>query len=213
MKTYTALTPTIVMRFFSKYVWRFSSDKKEIFLTFDDGPTPEITPFVLDQLKKHNAKATFFCIGKNIREHPTVYKKILAEKHTIGNHTQNHLNGWATNTSTYLKNVAQAKETIALVDTPIKLPKLFRPPYGKIKKTQAKALLKDGYRIVMWDVLSADFDVSISKEKCLQNVLKNTTNGSIVVFHDSIKASEKLRYVLPKVLAEFSEKGFVFKAI
>lgn len=201
------------MRFFSKYIWRFSIDKKEIFLTFDDGPTPQITQFVLDELKKHNAKATFFCIGKNIKNYPEIFNKILEQKHSIGNHTQNHLNGWKSNNNNYIDDFLKCETTITQLNNyPIKH-KIFRPPYGKIKKSQAKEILQKGYKIIMWSVLSADFDTSITKEKCLQNVLKNTKNGSIIVFHDSVKAAEKLRFVLPKVLEEFSKKGFVFKAI
>jgi peptidoglycan/xylan/chitin deacetylase (PgdA/CDA1 family) len=205
-------------KFFSKYIWHFSKDTKDIYLTFDDGPTTEITEFVLDELKKYNAKATFFCLGKNIKKHTKIFKKIIREGHTIGNHTQQHLNGWKTKTDLYLDNVLECEHTIltSLEKTREpksnnKEPKLFRPPYGKIKYSQAKKLLKKGYSIIMWDVLSADFDGSISNEKCLQNVLKNTKNGSIIVFHDSRKASKKLRFVLPKVLKEFSNKGFVFK--
>ena len=213
MKFYIPKTPSCVMRFFSKYTWRFSRDVKEIYLTFDDGPTPEVTQFVLDELKKYNAKATFFCIGKNILNHPDVFKKIKNSKHTIGNHTHNHLNGWATKNKDYIDNFLQCEPIISKTLDKSTKPKLFRPPYGKIKKSQAKSILKKGYRIIMWDVLSADFDVSTSKEECLRNVLNNTKNGSIIVFHDSVKASEKLKFVLPKVLKEFSEKGFVFKAI
>ncbi len=201
------------MRFFSNYIWRFSIQKKEIFLTFDDGPTKEITDFVLDELKKYNAKATFFCIGKNVKNHPKTFNRILKEKHSIGNHTQNHLNGWKTNTKTYLNNVLKCEETI-LSEINIKnYSKLFRPPYGKIKKRQAKALQKKGYSIIMWDVLSADFDTSISKEKCLKNVLNNTKKGSIIVLHDSVKASEKVKFILPELLEYFTKKGFEFKAI
>ncbi|MEZ7876135.1 MAG: polysaccharide deacetylase family protein [Polaribacter sp.] len=213
MKFYIPKTPSCIMRFFSKYTWRFSRDVKEIYLTFDDGPTTEITQFVLDELKKYNAKATFFCIGKNIQNHPDVFKKIQNSKHTIGNHTNNHLNGWATKNKDYIDNFLQCEHIISKTLDKSAKPKLFRPPYGKIKKSQATSILKKGYRIIMWDVLSADFDVSTSKEECLRNVLNNTKNGSIIVFHDSVKASEKLKFVLPKVLKEFSEKGFVFKAI
>ncbi|AUC86690.1 polysaccharide deacetylase family protein [Polaribacter sp. ALD11] len=201
------------MRFFFKYVWRFSLDTKEIYLTFDDGPTPEITDFVLDELKKYEAKATFFCIGKNIVNHPDIFKRIIIEGHAVGNHTQNHLKGWCTKNGSYLENVDLCEETITKFNDATIKQKLFRPPYGKIKKSQAKEILKKGYKIIMWTVLSADFDTSISNEKCLQNVLKNTESGSIIVFHDSVKASEKLKYVLPKVLKKFSEKGFCFKAI
>lgn len=201
------------MRTFSEYTWRFLSEKKEIFLTFDDGPTPEITEFVLSELKKNNAKATFFCIGKNIENHPEVFKQILSEGHSIGNHTQNHLKGWKCKTKEYLENVSTCENVISNLIEKSQTPNLFRPPYGKIKKKQAKELLKKGYKIIMWDVLSADFDKKASKEECLKNVLENTEKGSIIVFHDSIKASEKVKYVLPIILKEFSEKGFVFKAI
>ena len=201
------------MRFFSNYVWRFSLGKKEIYLTFDDGPTPEITQFVLDELQKHQAKATFFCIGKNINNNPEIFNKIITNGHSIGNHTQNHLNGWKTDKATYLENVLACQASVTQLHTVTSKQKLFRPPYGKIKKTQANKLLKKGYKIIMWSVLSADFDTTISKEKCLENVLKHTKNGSIVVFHDSVKAAKKLRYVLPKILTELAKRGFVFKAI
>lgn len=208
------------MRFFSKYTWRFRSKKKEIFLTFDDGPTPEITEFVLSELKKYQAKATFFCIGKNIKNHPEIFNKIISDDHSIGNHTQNHLKGWKTETETYIDNILECENIISnsvenFGNSKIKnkKSKFFRPPYGKIKKSQAKELLKRDYKIIMWDVLSADFDTTISKEKCLQNVLKNTTKGSIIVFHDSLKAAERIKYALPKVLKAFSDKGFVFKGI
>ncbi|WP_405609698.1 polysaccharide deacetylase family protein [Polaribacter sp. Asnod1-A03] len=202
------------MRFFSDYTWHFFSDKKEIFLTFDDGPTPEITKFILAELNKHNAKATFFCIGKNIKNHPELFKEIISDGHAIGNHTNNHLKGWKTENTNYIDNVFMCEKTINQFGYAFKNnQKLFRPPYGRIKKSQAKELIQKGYKIIMWDVLSADFDIKISKEKCLDNVLQNTENGSIVVFHDSVKAAERMKYALPKVLKEFSEKGFVFKAI
>ena len=213
MKKYFPRTPRLMMRFFSKYTWRFPSSKKEIFLTFDDGPTPEITEFVLSELKKHNAKATFFCIGKNIKNHPEIFSRIISDGHSIGNHTQNHLKGWKTNTQDYIDNVLEVEETLQLCNFTTLQLNLFRPPYGKIKKSQAKELLKKGYKIIMWDVLSADFDITISKEKCLQNVLENTTEGSIIVFHDSVKAAKRMKYALPKVLKTFSDKGFVFKGI
>lgn len=213
MKPYFIKTPRILERLFSSYTWRFDTDRKEIFLTFDDGPTPEITPFVLKQLKQYNAKATFFCIGKNIENHPEIFHQILSEKHSVGNHTQNHLNGWKTKNINYLNSVLKCEDVISNLADKTKESKLFRPPYGRIKKSQAKEILKRGYRIIMWNVLSADFDKSISKEKCLENVLKNTKKGGIIVFHDSLKASEKLQFVLPKVLEEFSKKGFSFKGI
>jgi len=213
MKSYFPRTPRFMMRFFSTYAWRFLSDKKEIFLTFDDGPTPEITEFVLTELRKHQAKATFFCIGKNIQNHPEIFSKLISDGHSIGNHTQNHLKGWKSETNTYVKNALECEQTIKQFNTSTITQKLFRPPYGKIKKNQAKQLIKKGYKIIMWSVLSADFDTKISNEKCLENVLKNTEPGSIIVFHDSVKAAERMKYALPKVLKHFSDKGFVFKSI
>ena len=205
MKLYTIKTPGWIQRVFSNYTWRFSSVPKHIYLTFDDGPTPEVTDFVLDELAKHNAKATFFCIGKNVKCHHYIYERILKEGHAVGNHTFNHVNGFKTKNADYLENVQHAAAHIHS--------NLFRPPYGKIRSSQGRALLKDGYKIIMWNVLSADFDPKVTPEKCLQNVLKNTSNGSIVVMHDSVKAKEKVYYSLPRILTHFSEKGFEFKAI
>jgi peptidoglycan/xylan/chitin deacetylase (PgdA/CDA1 family) len=205
MKFYTIKTPSIIKRLFSSYTWCFSSVPKNIYLTFDDGPTPEVTEFVLNELKKFNAKATFFCIGKNVKCHHDLYERILEEGHAVGNHTFNHLNGFVTNNKEYIENVQHAAAHIHT--------NLFRPPYGKIKSSQGKELLKQGYRIIMWDVLSGDFDKNITPEKCLENVLKSTANGSIVVMHDSLKAKEKIYYSLPKILAHYSEKGYEFKGI
>ncbi|WP_201288864.1 polysaccharide deacetylase family protein [Polaribacter septentrionalilitoris] len=220
MKAYFPRTPRVVMKLFSKYTWRFHTKKKEIFLTFDDGPTPEITQFVLDELQKYDAKATFFCIGKNIEKYPNIFAQIIADGHAIGNHTQNHLKGWKTNTITYLENILECEEVISKEIEKLnhsknyaQKSKLFRPPYGKIKKKQAKKLIKRGYEIIMWNVLSADFNINISKEECLENVLENTKEGSIIVFHDSIKAAERMQYALPRLLKEFSNKGFTFSSI
>jgi peptidoglycan/xylan/chitin deacetylase (PgdA/CDA1 family) len=207
MKLYLTKTPRIIQKIFKNYTWRFFTDKKEIYLTFDDGPTPEITDCVLDTLNQYNAKATFFCIGKNVVEEPRIYKRILKEKHQIGNHTNNHQNGSKTDLKKYINNVLEAEKHL---ENPTKL---FRPPYGRIKKKQAQKIISLGYTIIMWDVLSADFDTTITKEKCLQNVLKNVKEGSIIVFHDSIKASKNLEYTLPKVLEYYSKKGYIFKAI
>lgn len=216
MRFYFTKTPRILKLLFSRYTWCFASNKKEIYLTFDDGPIPEVTEFVLSQLKKHNAKATFFCIGDNIKKHPTIFHQIINDGHSVGNHTFNHLNGWKTNNASYIENTELCENIILnqfKKPEKLKVVKLFRPPYGKLKKSQSIQLIKKRYKIIMWDVLSADFDTSITKEKCLKNVLKNTKNGSIIVFHDSIKASEKLYYTLPKVLEEFTKKGYRFKAI
>jgi len=214
MKPYFIKTPNLLKFIFKNWVWRLSSKEKLLYLTFDDGPTPEITEWTLNELKKYEAKATFFCIGKNIEEHPEIFQKIIKENHAVGNHTNNHLNGWKTKTSDYLQNIAAAEKYFEENrKSEIVNLKLFRPPYGKIKLSQSKKLRKKDYKIMMWDVLSADFDVEISKEKCLENVIRNIQNGSIIVFHDSNKASEKLKFVLPKLLEYYSYLGFSFKSI
>ncbi|SNR54901.1 Peptidoglycan/xylan/chitin deacetylase, PgdA/CDA1 family [Lutibacter agarilyticus] len=207
MKKYIIKTPSLVKLFFNNWVWSFSSKEKTLYLTFDDGPTPEITNWTLNTLKEHNAKATFFCIGKNIAKYPEIYEKIKAQNHTVGNHTNNHLNGYKTTATTYLENIDLSEE-----NSGEKL-NLFRPPYGKLKLSQAEQIRKKGYKIVMWDVLSADFDTKITSEECLANVIKNVKNGSIIVFHDSVKASEKLKFVLPKILEFYKAKGYTFNAI
>ena len=233
MRTYPVKTPRIIQSIFGKYRWRIESEKRvageqsgEIYLTFDDGPIPELTPWVLQQLSQYNAKATFFCIGENVKRHPEIFQKILSEKHSIGNHTNSHLNGWKTNKKVYLNNIEKAEvnfeSSVIGLGSPNELEtagnnslktSLFRPPYGKIRPSQANKILNKGYDIIMWDVLSGDFDLSLSKENCLKNVLTNTESGSIVVFHDSEKAFKNLEYVLPKVLEYFTEKGYVFKSI
>jgi peptidoglycan/xylan/chitin deacetylase (PgdA/CDA1 family) len=193
--------------FFNNWVWSFSSKEKILYLTFDDGPTPEITNWTLNTLEEHNAKATFFCIGKNIAKYPTIYQKIKANNHSVGNHTNNHLNGYKTTTTEYLKNIVLSEKSAG------EKPNLFRPPYGKIKLSQAEQIRKKGYKIIMWDVLSADFDTTITPEECLRNVIKNVKNGSIIVFHDSVKAEDKLKFVLPKILEFYKAKGYRFNAI
>ncbi|MDT7831063.1 polysaccharide deacetylase family protein [Flavobacteriaceae bacterium S356] len=205
MKLYTSKTPSVFPKLFSKYRWHFHSDEKILYLTFDDGPIPEVTEFVLEQLKKYNAKGTFFCIGKNVKKNPDIYNRILSEGHVVGNHTHNHLKGWKVKTRKYLENIAKADQYIHS--------KLFRPPYGKIKKKQAKALLEQGYQIIMWDVLSADFDTEITPEKCWENVKMNAKKGSIIVFHDSLKARKNMEFALPKALEHFTKEGYSFKEI
>ena len=158
-------------------------------------------------------KRRFFALVRILKIIQKIFREIISEGHSVGNHTQNHFNGWKTEKANYINNVLQVEKTIEFLNLKAFKPNLFRPPYGKIKRKQARKLRDLGYRIIMWDVLSADFDTSITKEKCLENVIKNTTNGSVVVFHDSIKAFEKLKYTLPKVLEYYSEKGFTFKAI
>ena len=211
MRSYWFKTPQFVQRIFFRYAWRIHTNKKEIFLTFDDGPVPDFTPWVLDQLKAHKAKATFFCVGDNIAKHGEIYQRILDEGHSVGNHTFNHLQGWKTPTKKYVKNILKAESY--LYKNVQRQKKLFRPPYGKIRPQQARALRKRGYQIVMWDVLSGDFDQGLSKEECLAQTKTAIRNGSIVVFHDSDKSFKNLDYVLPKLLKHFSEEGFRFEAL
>ena len=201
----------IIKKLFSNYIWIIPNSENKVYLTFDDGPTPEITEWVLSKLKEYNAKATFFCIGDNVRKYPEIFQKVINEGHSIGNHTFNHLNGWKTSTSDYIENVKLYETEHCKLNT--EHCKLFRPPYGKIKPTQSKILRKLGYKIIMWDIISYDFDATISKEQCLENVLKNVQKGSIIVFHDSKKAFTNLEYVLPRTLEFIKEKGFVCEKI
>lgn len=202
---YFKKTPKFIQNLFPNFTWSLPTDEKVIYLTFDDGPIPTITPWVLEQLKQYNAKATFFSVGENIKKHPQIYKQILDEGHLTGNHTYNHLSGWTTDNIDYFHNIRKCAEKL---DNSI----LFRPPYGRIKPKQAKFLQRH-YRVVMWDVLSGDFDKNISKQECLNNVIDNVENGSIVVFHDSVKAKENLYYTLPLVLDYYAQLGYSFKTL
>lgn len=213
MSFYWIKTNKLIKHFFSNYYWDIPNKENKIYLTFDDGPTPEITEWVLSELKKRNAKASFFCIGNNIEKHPEIFKKIIEGGHSIGNHTFDHLKGWKTTTETYLNNSLLCDKQIQESSSKTIQPKIFRPPYGKITKSQSTQLRHLGYKIIMWDVLSADFDRTISPEKCLQNVIKNVKSGSIIVFHDSIKASQNLKFTLPKTLDYLKENNFIFDVI
>jgi peptidoglycan/xylan/chitin deacetylase (PgdA/CDA1 family) len=189
-------------------VWRVpAGSEKLIYLSFDDGPHPVATPFVLDELRKYDARATFFCIGKNVQKYPHIFRRVLMEGHRVGNHTHDHLNGWKTGDQRYLENV---REAARLIDSD-----LFRPPYGKIGRLQSTLLRKAPfhYKIVMWEVLSADFDKRISPQRCGKNVIRHARPGSIIVFHDSEKAFERVREALPAVLAHFSALGYRFEGI
>lgn len=201
---YFVKMPTLIQGLFPNFTWRVATQEKTLFLTFDDGPIPEVTPWVLEQLEKYNAKATFFCVGANVEKHPEVLAQVIKAGHTVGNHTFNHLNGWEHDNIDYFHNI---RHCARLVKT-----NFFRPPYGRITPAQVQFVQRH-YRIVMWDVLSGDFDIDISKEQCLRNVTDNAREGSIVVFHDSIKAQEHLYYALPRTLEYFSALGYRFKAI
>lgn len=192
---------------FPDCLWRVKTDEKILYLTFDDGPHTEVTLFVLNELRKYNAKATFFCIGKNVAENFEMYKQMISDGHRPGNHTFNHLNGWKTADKIYLEDIQKAAK---IIDSEI-----FRPPYGKITVFQMNALKGDLFRMqtIMWDVLSADFDNNITPENCYLNVVNNATPGSIITFHDSVKAFPRLQFALPRVLDFFSSRGYRFKVI
>ncbi len=181
------------------------SSEKKIYLTFDDGPIPGPTEWVLQQLSLFNAKATFFCIGDNIRKHGEVFNRILAAGHAVGNHTFHHVNGWSASVEKY-QTEAEACQQLLPSET-----QLFRPPYGRITRAQITALAH--FRLVMWDVLTYDFDQSLPAESCLQNSIRATRNGSIVVFHDSLKAEKNLMHALPRYLEHFAERGYQFVSL
>ncbi len=198
-------TPGLLKHIFPNLVWSLSPSEKIIYLTFDDGPTREITNWTLNILDQYNAKATFFCIGKNVRAHPDIYQNIIKEGHSIGNHTFDHVKGWKSSTVDYLKNIEKASYLIPS--------KLFRPPYGQITPKQSALIVQKGYQIIMWNILSLDWDKKVEKERCVNNVLKNASSGDIVVFHDSLKAQHNLKYALPKVLEYYTKKEYEFKRI
>ena len=212
MKLYWVKTGTVIKRLFKGFVWDLPNTDNTIYLTFDDGPTPEVTEWVLSVLAEHDIKATFFCIGNNIEKHPDIFQKVIEGGHTIANHTYNHMNGWKTGDEIYFENIEATEHSIAKHSV-MGRRTLFRPPYGKIKGKQADEVRRRGYRIIMWDVLSADFDRTITPEKCLQNVTRNTRSGSVIIFHDSVKAFPNLEYALPKAIEYLKGKGFRFEAI
>jgi peptidoglycan/xylan/chitin deacetylase (PgdA/CDA1 family) len=203
---YAVRIPSWFSKLNGSLVWKIPTKEKILYLSFDDGPHETATPFVLDELRKYNAQATFFCLGKNVQLHPEIYQRILNEGHSTGNHTFNHLNAWHVKGEEYIDDVKHAEKFIQS--------KLFRPPYGRMYPQLSKKLRTQfGYKIIMWHVLSGDFDESIAPEKCLNNVLNKAQQGSIVVFHDSSKASKKLQFALPEVLKNFTERGFAFKSL
>lgn len=198
---YRVRPPYLLKKLYARGMWRKDAAEKKLYLTFDDGPVPVVTPWVLDVLKAADIQATFFCVGENVAKHPQLYQRILSENHAVGNHTHQHISGWKTPLADYLANV----ETCATYVSS----NLFRPPYGRIRKDQQRSL-ETHYSIVMWDVLSGDYDKDTSPEQCLQNVIKNVRNGSIIVFHDSLKAQHNMQYALPRFIADATAKGFEF---
>jgi len=193
--------PGVLRPFMGKLVWRKNPSKRVIYLTFDDGPVPEVTPLVLDILDKYKVKATFFCVGENVKKHPEVYADILHREHKTGNHTYNHLKGFSVSSQEYTENVQEASEYI---DS-----RLFRPPYGRITYRQRK-LLRPLYEIIMWDMITHDYNPKISVETIFRNVKRYSRNGSIIVFHDSIKAKENVLTVLPLAIEYLKTEGYSF---
>ena len=189
---------------YRKAVWNFPRTDRIIYLTFDDGPVPGLTEWVLDELRDKKASATFFCVGENIRRHPDLFERIKSEGHTVGNHTMTHTKGFKSSVPAYLR---EAEECAELVGN-----RLFRPPYGQLKRGQYKALIQKGFRIVLWDVISYDYE-RINEKRCISNVLRHTRNGSIVLFHDNVKAENNLKYTLPLFLSHFSQQGYEFKSL
>ncbi|MDQ4142060.1 MAG: polysaccharide deacetylase family protein [Bacteroidota bacterium] len=204
-------TPGLLRYLFPEYIWRKAGQDKIIYLTFDDGPIPEVTEFVLQQLAIYQAKATFFCVGENISRYPDIAQNIVAQGHYLANHTYNHLRGWATDTNTYVQNIALCQRQIEKWQ-PKREIELFRPPYGRIRRKQFKEI-KSAYRVIMWDILTYDYDVTLSPEISIQRILKQTTAGSVVLFHDSVKAFPNLQYLLPRFLRYFSDLGYSFNSL
>ena len=203
-------TPFILPLLYPSLIWRMDPDAKELFLTFDDGPVPGPTEFVLDQLSHASVQATFFCIGDNIRKHPEVFQRITNEGHVVGNHTMNHLNGWKTTASDYVANVSQC-DAIAASQGYSQPVTLFRPPYGRISRKQINSLAH--YRIIMWDVLSQDYNSTISPDKCLRRTIDACRPGSIIVFHDSYKSQRNMEYTLPRLIDHYASEGYRFRPI
>lgn len=204
---YLVKSPLLLKWYYPSLTWNKSRHEKVVYLTFDDGPIPIVTEFVLNTLKRFNCKATFFCIGANINKYPEIFNLVKNEGHAIGNHTLNHLKGWKTSDNTYIQNFSLCQQLTAT--------QLFRPPYGRIKNSQIKRIkaLHPDLNIIMWDVLSGDFDLNLSPEKCYQNVIRHTENGSIIVFHDSLKAFNRLKFALPAALEFLINQGYQFHTL
>ncbi len=203
-------TPALVRTIFPQYTWRLPPTHPTIYLTFDDGPIPEVTEFVLAQLAYYQARATFFCVGENIHHYPAIARQVAAAGHRLGNHTYNHLRGWNTPTAEYTRNINLCQHQIERLQP--EPGKLFRPPHGQIRRAQYQEIKAD-YQVIMWDVLTYDFDAALSPDICLQQAIKHTGAGSVVVFHDSLKARRNVQYVLPRFLDYFANLGYGFATL
>lgn len=201
---YLPKTPEIAKKIFPKLTWDNHKSENTVYLTFDDGPTPQLSAWVLDQLDRYEAKATFFCLGKNVVLYPELFERILKDGHGVGNHTYNHLDCWKTNKKKYLADIESCSRVFHS--------KYFRPPYGKLKPGIRSAIRKN-FEIIMWDIMAYDFDQSLSPEDCARNVINHVQAGSIIVFHDSKKAERNLREALPLVLANLKRRGFKMRAL
>jgi peptidoglycan/xylan/chitin deacetylase (PgdA/CDA1 family) len=199
-----ARPPRLLRSIYPNTLWRINETEKIIYLTFDDGPVPGVTTAALSFLKQFNAQATFFCVGENVQQHPDIYANILVDGHTVGNHTHHHTDGWTLSTKAYSQDVQECARSVQS--------NLFRPPYGRLRQSQLR-LLQQHYSVVMWDVLTCDFDQRLTGDDCLQLAVQLTRSGSIVVFHDSIKAKERMLYALPNYLETMSENGWTFSAL
>lgn len=209
--------PSTIQWLIPSCTWRKEEKEKVIYLTFDDGPHPEITAWVMDILKKHQIKATFFCVGENLKKHPETAKEIAKGGHQIGNHTMHHIKGWKHKNTDYLMDIDNCDTEIRKIHEPLNSekdqPRLFRPPYGQIKPSQIKLLRAKGYEIIQWSDLSCDYDKHLDCERSLSALIKNAKPGSIVVFHDSEKAENQLKQILPKYLEAMLAEGFTFETL
>jgi peptidoglycan/xylan/chitin deacetylase (PgdA/CDA1 family) len=209
--------PSTIQWLIPSCTWRKEGQEKVIYLTFDDGPHPEITAWVIDELKKHQIKATFFCVGENLKKHTETAKQLLTEGHQIGNHTMHHIKGWKHKNDDYLRDIESCETEIREIHEQLDIekaqPRLFRPPYGQIKPSQIKLLRNKGYEIIQWSDLSCDYDKHLNCEKSLSALVKNAKPGSIVVFHDSEKAEHQLKQILPSYLEAMLAEGFTFETL